>query len=174
MKQYKKTVDVNNKPMYFDGEGTRVAGDKVPAEVASALDNQPEGIYVTEELEIVKEETPEAPKDGETTETGDGVEPAPTNDKDEDDEEDDSDEDDEEPEAPKPVQQHPVQGNSSDRSKPMGFPTNDKGQTLSVFSKSVHETVKFVFGLMVPMTHKELVEKDDTEIGKKLRKLGKL
>lgn len=56
----------------------------------------------------------------------------------------------------------------------MGYKMNKQGQTLSIFGNDVSQTVKFVAGEMVPLTHEEHATKSDQEIIEQLKKIKKL
>lgn len=55
----------------------------------------------------------------------------------------------------------------------MGFPMAN-GKTLSVFGNQPHETIRYVEGIVVPVTMEEYKTKTDAEIVDALRKLGKI
>jgi len=55
----------------------------------------------------------------------------------------------------------------------MGFPRID-GKTVDIFNSKPHEVVKYIGGLMVPLTEENYKTKTDAEIIEKLKALGKL
>ncbi len=150
---------------YKDG-GRFVAADSVPESAKSILEEAAEGTVVDELGDVVNPETDIDESEDET---------APTADLSDEDLDEDEDED-EEPEAePQIVQSKPKRKKQEDEDEEtgMGF-KRAKGKTLSIFSNVPHETVKHIYGLMVPLTHVEHEEKTDAEIIAKLKELGKL
>lgn len=57
----------------------------------------------------------------------------------------------------------------------MGFKTNKDGKTVDIFDgKTPHTHIRYVSGVVVPLSEKNFNEKTDGEIQTKLKKLGKL
>lgn len=177
MAQYSVTTDGDTKT-YKDGKKLVLAKD-VPENVVKALDNSAPGTVLDEFAEPVNTET-------DTDESEDETPPAPNADDADSDDEDDDDEDQTTPPvapAPKPAARKKKSQRTrravatsddedEDDDEGFGFPRKN-GKTLSIFGTHVHETVKYVNGQAVPLTHEEYETKSDADIIEQLKKLGK-
>lgn len=201
MGHYSKQTDARGVVRYRDENANQlISKDKLSEEVKKTLADQEDGVKVTvtevEGKEQVTVDQPEAPAEtpAEPAEPAEPeapaeeeAEPAPaeaeTDDSEveeaapdpaassDDEADDEADEDSEEGDGiDTEMQAAPV--SKTDESG-MGFPMDKQGRTLSIFSKKVHETVKYINGIMVPMTMEEYNKKSDKDILAKLKKLGK-
>lgn len=131
-----------------------VAAAEVPEDVKSSLLDLPEGTVVDETGLVVEKE--EAPVEPTTAPEVPAIDTA-------DDIDDESGVDEEIQPAPAPVDE-----------EGMGF-KRVKGKTVDVFDgKTPHTQVRYVAGIMVPLSEESFKTRTDAEIMDKLRKLGKV
>lgn len=149
MATYTKVTDEKGTVRYKDGNKF-VAADSVSDQAKSSLDENPEGTPVDELGDVINPSTEEDDSEDEE---------APTNNT-----EDEAEAQDETPAETSATPQDDAG---------FGFKRSG-GKTLSIFSNKPHETVKYVNGVLVPLTHEEYNTKTDAEIIEKLKKLKKL
>lgn len=161
MASYSKMTSENGTVRYKDGNKF-VAADKVSDQAKSALEEQPEGTQVDELGDVIDPST-------ETDDSEDEDAPTNTN-------EDEDTADDEPAEEEAPATAAVPQDEEG-----FGFPRRN-GKTTSIFSNKPHEVVRYVSGVMVPLTRLEaegdpandVAPKSDAEIIAKLKKMKKL